>query len=138
MADEMAKIREGFEVALDALDGVRVYKYTPPGMPNEIPFISLDSIDVDYGQVVGGGVIGGVLTATLGVKTSDPEEDQALLEQFMDSAGSNSIYELIDADRTLGDNVANAWLIGFADAGDRDFGENIPVRATTITFGFIT
>lgn len=138
MADELAKVREGFAEALEDLDGVRVYKYTPPGSPNEIPFISLDRIDADYGQVVGGGKIQGVITATLGVNVSDPEEDQALLEQFMDPAGSNSIYELINADRTLDGNVGTAFLMAFTNAGIRDIGENMPVRAVTITFGFMT
>ena len=135
MADELRKIREGFGEALDDLDGVRVYRYAPAAIPNELPAITLDRIDVDYGQAVGGGVIAGTLRATILVKHSDPEEGRARLEAFMDVAGSDSIYELIDADRTLGGNVGAAWLIGFTEANLREIIE-VPVQAATVTFGF--
>ena len=137
MADELRKIREGFGEALDDLDGVRVYRYAPASMPNELPAITLDRIDVDYGQVVGGGRISGTLRATILVQHSDAEEGRAKLEAFMDTSGSDSIYELIDTDRTLDGNVGNAWLIGFSEANLREV-VDIPVQAAVVTFGFIS
>lgn len=121
---------------LSELDGMRVYEYRPYNAPNEAPFITLDRIDVDYGQVAGDGRMKGILTATLALKVG--AEAQERLEEYMDPAGSNSIYELMDADRQLDGNVSVCWLIGFTQAGQREFSENIPLMAATVTFGFMT
>ena len=137
MADELRKVREGFGAALEDLDGVRVYRYAPAGMPNDLPAITLDRIDVEYQQVVGDGKIRGTLRATLLVQHVDAEEGRAMLESFMDVAGSNSIYEVIDADRTLDGNVSVCWLEGFTEANLRQIVE-VPVQATVVTFGFMT
>jgi hypothetical protein len=104
-ATTLTQIKEGLQVRLATIPGLRSYAYQPDNLNAPFAWPMLDTIT--YNGAMRGGLITHVFTISVVVGRSAERSAQAALDGFLSYEGATSIRAALEGDRTLGGVVAN-------------------------------
>jgi hypothetical protein len=126
----LAEVRDGIEVRLKTIPGLRVYSYIPgtaeyPAAMVRLPAIASYRGDLDMGY----------FTAAIDVLLMVPttlDRMQADLYPYVERTGERSVFAAIEADRTLGHSDVDAHVVGSVPEGIQELG-GTPVFVQSVT-----
>lgn len=114
----LAQVRDGIEIRLKTIAGLRVVDYVPDDVPGTPAAIIYPPVNADYRDDLG---LGGftVEFVILLMVPSDIDRKQLDLYALLDRTGPSSVFAAIETDRTLGGLSVDCRVVSAADPLER-------------------